>query len=90
MSVADDAAVLDALLALVEREFAPAHGAVTGDLALFEGGLDLDSFAVVELITRVEQTFAFQFAESDLRPESFTSLGRVAEIVLARLQAPLR
>ena len=48
--------------------------------SLFDGGLGLDSFAIVELIGLVEQSFAFEFAESDLRPESFTdviTLGRV-------------
>jgi acyl carrier protein len=54
---------------------------------LFDGGLGLDSFAIIELIGLVERSFAFEFAESDLCPESFTdviTLGRV----IARSTAP--
>ena len=48
---------------------------------LFEGGLGLDSFAVVELIVAIEQNFAIEFPEEDLSPESFQDLRTLAGVV---------
>ncbi len=54
---------------------------------LFEGGLGLDSFAVVELITLIERDFSFEFPEADLIPESFQDL-RTIGAVIARNISP--
>jgi acyl carrier protein len=48
---------------------------------LFDGGLGLDSFAIVELIVRVEQEFSFEFHESDLRPEVFVDVITLANVI---------
>jgi len=48
---------------------------------LFAGGLELNSFAVVELIGLLEQRFQFQFQESDFREESFRDLHSLAELI---------
>lgn len=48
---------------------------------LFAGGLELNSFAVVELIGLLEQRFQFQFQESDFREESFRDLQSLAELI---------
>jgi len=50
---------------------------------LFDGGLALDSFAIVELISLVEASFDFQFSENDLRPETFANLRTLAGRILA-------
>ena len=54
------------------------------DVALLEGGLKLDSLAIVELITQIEGTFGFEFAEGDLNMDVFASLRRLAELIDAR------
>lgn len=37
--------------------------AVTAEVPLFEGGLGLDSFAVLDLVMAIEKTFGVQFSE---------------------------
>ena len=54
---------------------------VSADTALFDGGLELDSFAVVELINLIEQAFGFEFSEADLCPESFVDVSTLAAVV---------
>ncbi len=48
---------------------------------LFEGGLGLDSFAVVELIVAIEQEFGIEFPEQDLTPELFQDLRTLGDVV---------
>jgi acyl carrier protein len=61
---------------------------ITDTTALFEGGLGLDSFAIVELIGLVEMSFDFEFPETDLRPESFTDVITLAGVVARLTQVP--
>lgn len=51
---------------------------------LFEGGMDLDSFAIVELITLIEKSYGFEFSDADLRPEHFVDLRGVANLIERR------
>ena len=53
---------------------------------LFEGGLGLDSFAVLEIIVGIEQEFGIEFPEEDLTPESFQDLRALGDVV-ARARA---
>lgn len=48
---------------------------------LFEGGLDLDSFAVVELVVAIEEEFGGEFPEQALTPESFHDLRTLGAVV---------
>lgn len=48
---------------------------------LFAGGLELNSFAVVELIGLLEQRFQFQFQESDFREESFRDVQSLSALI---------
>ena len=50
---------------------------------LFEGGMELDSFAIVELITLIEKRYRFEFTDADLRPEHFADLRSLADLVAA-------
>lgn len=54
---------------------------------LFEDGLGLDSIAVVELISLIEQKFGFQFVDSELNPECFSSLKVLAGVIDRKLAA---
>jgi acyl carrier protein len=53
---------------------------------LFEGGLELDSFTLVELLGRVEERFGVSFRDDDFTPERFT-LGGIVALVTERLEA---
>ena len=55
---------------------------------LFDGGMELDSFAVVELITLIENQYRFEFSEADLSPENFLNIVSIAELVGRHLPAP--
>lgn len=48
---------------------------------LFDGGLGLNSFAVVDLISQLEQRFQFQFREADFREENFRDMQTLAELI---------
>ena len=58
---------------------------IADDAAFFEGGLGIDSIAIVELISLVEEEFGVQFSDDDLVPESFANLGALADLVARRL-----
>ncbi|WP_372886724.1 acyl carrier protein [Shimia sp.] len=51
------------------------------DLALFEDGLGMDSFAVVDLVMGVEGAFGVQFREADFVVENFADIRAIAALV---------
>ncbi len=56
--------------------------------SLFEDGLSLDSIAIVELISLVEQHFGFEFSDSELSPESFSNLRVLANLISSKMESP--
>jgi len=52
--------------------------------SFFEGGMGIDSVAVVELIVITEDHFGVEFVDEDLVPEWFRSLRAFAELVALR------
>jgi len=50
-------------------------------------GLALDSILVVELISRVEDRFGFEFDDSELNVESFRNLTALADLIERRRAA---
>jgi acyl carrier protein len=58
--------------------------------SLFEGGLGLDSIAIVELISLVEQHFNFQFSDTELTSESFSNLNVLADFISAKQSSQTR
>jgi acyl carrier protein len=75
-------AVWQAILTLPALRAAPAPDPA---LPLVDGGLELDSVALVELIAALEERLEFQFHDTDLRTQSFRTLGSLAAVVAARL-----
>jgi len=61
---------LDANIQLAEIEV---------DTPLLEDGLGLDSIAIVELITLIEERFAIEFSEDDLTMEAFASIRTLSQ-----------
>ncbi len=53
--------------------------------SLFESGL-LDSFALVDLVSALEQAFAVNIPDSDLIPQRFDSIARIDQYLATRLQ----
>lgn len=59
---------------------------IKADTPLFEEGLGLDSIAVMEFITLIEENFEFQFDEDELNMEPFQNLQTLAQFVSTKLE----
>ena len=53
------------------------------DAALLGDGLNLDSLAIVELITLTEEHFGIEYGEDDLNMESFANLRSLANVIVS-------
>ena len=53
------------------------------DAALLGEGLNLDSLAIVELITLTEEHFGIEYGEDDLNMESFANLRSLANVIVS-------
>lgn len=62
---------------------------VTPDAPLFEEGLGLDSIAIVELITLLEETFGFEFDEDHLNLEAFHDVKTLAAFIATQTAEPV-
>lgn len=69
------------LIALITRELKLGSTAIAPDTPIFENGLDLDSFAVVDLVSRIESHFGFQLGDEDFMPENFVDVQTLATVV---------
>jgi acyl carrier protein len=52
--------------------------------SLFEDGLGLDSVAIVEFITILEDRFKVQFSDMDLTKEMFRNISTIADSVMEK------
>ncbi|MCK6490351.1 MAG: acyl carrier protein [Planctomycetes bacterium] len=73
------AAVLDRCLHLGGRA-----GAFTAATPLLGALPELDSLAVVQVITALQERFAIAFDDEDLSGETFATLGSLADLVAAK------
>lgn len=73
--------VTNDLIALIVRELKIDAAQVAPALPFFEGGLELDSFAVVDLVSRIEAHFGFQLADADFRPENFVDVQTLGGVI---------
>lgn len=58
---------------------------IADDAALTDGGLNLDSIVIVELIALIETRFNFQFEDADLRTSTFANLKALAAVIAKRI-----
>ena len=49
--------------------------------SLFEGGLNIDSLGIVELICVLEENFDIQFEDDDLNPQYFENIKSLTTLV---------
>lgn len=56
-------------------------GDLSLDQALFEDGLGLDSFAIVDLVMAVERAFGVQFRDEDFLVGNFASIRAIGALV---------
>lgn len=77
--------VVQELFALIMRELKVAPEGVTPETSLFEGGLELDSFAVVDLVSRIESHFSMQLSDNDFRPENFETIRTLGGVIATYL-----
>ena len=54
------------------------------DASLFEDGLGLDSVAIVEFVTILEDRFNVQFSDMDLTSEMFRNISTIADFVIQK------
>lgn len=67
------------LVAVVEIEFELEE--VTPLTPLFDEGLGLDSFAVIDVIMEMEEHFGIEFSDADFLPDNFTNLSALGALV---------
>jgi len=77
--------IVDELKKLIEElDVNVVASEVDPDASLFEGGLAIDSIAIVELISAVERRFALQFTDQDLVASSFSSIRTLARLIAGK------
>ena len=82
--------VMSRLKALINKELDVKlpPGQIADDAPFFDGGLGLDSIAIVELISLVEEHFGVQFADEDLVPASFRNVRVLSQVIADKLASP--
>jgi acyl carrier protein len=80
-------AIADAVKAILVNELrvAVTIDGIDADASLEE--LDVDSVAMIELISAVEARFDFAFLDSDLVSSSFASVRALSEVIAKRIHA---
>lgn len=58
---------------------------IRDDVTLLEGGIGLDSVAIMEFISIIEEQFDFQFSDDELNMEPFQNLTSLSEFVAHKL-----
>ncbi|MFE7223400.1 acyl carrier protein [Nocardioides sp. NPDC057577] len=87
MTIDTTDATLVSVAEAITEVIGPDHsaGTLTADTLLFGSLPELDSLALVELITVLEDRFAFEMDEDDINAEVFESVGSLAEHVRGQL-----
>ncbi len=72
------ARIIELLRTIAKKEITP-----DPEESLFESGL-LDSFALPEMVTALEEAFSVKIPDSDLNPRKFESVARIEEYLTSR------
>ena len=60
-------------------------GAIGNDTPLTDGGLGLDSLAIIDLLVAIEEQLSVTIDENDITPEHFETAARLLRLLEARL-----
>lgn len=87
MTIDTTEAILDRVAEAITEVIGTDHsaGTLSADTLLFGSLPELDSLALVELITVLEDRFGFEMDEDDINAEVFESVGSLAEYVRAQI-----
>lgn len=55
--------------------------AISADTSLREGGLELDSVDILEVVVAVEQTFGVKINDAEVGKQHFRTIGTIADFV---------
>ena len=58
---------------------------ISHDVSLLEDGIGLDSMAIMEFISLVEEKFKFQFSDDELGMEPFNSLTSLSQFITKKM-----
>ncbi len=72
------ATILEIIQAVSKKKLAP-----SADESLFDSGL-LDSFALPDMVTALEETFHITVPDSDLNPRKFDTIERIEQYLDSR------
>ena len=72
------------LIEFIERDILEDASNIKADTVLFSSGL-LDSLALVELVSFIEETFGLKIGASDLNPESFDTVASMETFISQKL-----
>jgi len=83
--------IVGAIESIINEELNPSEitGVFGRHTLLFDGGLGLDSFGVVELISGLETRFNFEFLEADFQEQHFRTIGTLSDLVAHYIDQPL-
>jgi D-alanine--poly(phosphoribitol) ligase subunit 2 len=70
--------LIEIIKSVTKKDAVPA-----ADESLFDSGL-LDSFALPDLVSALEEEFSLQIPDSDLNPRKFASIERIEEYLDSR------
>jgi acyl carrier protein len=73
-----------AIILEIVKRFAKREGTPLADESLFDSGL-LDSFALPDMVSALEQEFHIRIPDADLNPRKFDTLERIQAYVAGRL-----
>jgi acyl carrier protein len=77
----DKAAIHARIVAFLSEATSHPETELLPETKLFDGGLQLDSFATVELISQIEEHYDFEFSDEDFLPENFVDLSTLCALV---------
>lgn len=80
--------VHDQIVAFLAETTSHAESKLRPETRLFDGGLELDSFATVALISQIENHYDFEFSDEDFQPENFVDLATLCALVETYLTPP--
>ena len=72
------------LIDFIEQDILENESKIKRDTVLFSSGL-LDSLALVELVTFIEEAFGLKIGASDLNPESFDTVSSMEKLINQKL-----